>query len=114
MSTTEFSANIVEHTQCTLYLVVNKGLVYLDSLQHGCERGVSAVVRPIGVEDTQFGLCGVALLFGEIVQHLTQVVGVHRQPPLLAERCQVLLFEVEETVQLCQRFDVGVLYLLQL
>ena len=52
MSTTEFSANIVEHTQCTLYLVVNKGLIYLDSLQHGCERGVSAVVRPIGVEDT--------------------------------------------------------------
>ena len=51
-----------------------------DSVEAGGEGGVAAVVAPVGVQDAQFGLGGVAPLAPEIVHHHAQVVGVHRQP----------------------------------
>ncbi len=83
-------------------------------LQNGGESGVTAVVGPVGVENAQLGLGGVAALVAEVVHHLSEVVGIHRQPPLLAERCQVGLGHIGESVERGERLYVGVLNLLQL
>ena len=75
----------MEQAEATLYLVFHERLIHLDGLQYRGEGGVSAVVRPIGVEDTQFGLRRVPLLLAEVRHHFGEVIGIHRQPPLFAE-----------------------------
>ncbi len=82
-------------------------------LQNGRKSGVAAVVRPVGVQDTKFGLGRVAVLVAEVFHHLAQVVRIHCQPPLLAEGRKIRLSHVGESVQRGERFDVGVLNLLQ-
>ena len=82
---TQLLADIVEHAQSALDLVFHEGVVDLDRLEDGGESGVTAVVRPVGIEDTEFGLGRVALLFLEIGDYLVQVVRVHRKSPLFAE-----------------------------
>ena len=78
------------------------------------------MVGPIGVEDTQFGLRRVALLLAEIRHHLGEVIGIHRQPPLLAESVQLgaaaclAYCHLRETREVCQGLHIGSLVLRQL
>ena len=43
------------------------------------------MVAPVCVEDTEFGLIGIAALLGEISYNLGEVVRIHREAHFLAE-----------------------------
>ena len=63
----------------------------LDIGDVGGEGGVAAVVAPIGVEDAQLCLVGLATLIAEVLHNGTQIVGVHCQAPLRAESGKLLI-----------------------
>ena len=88
----------MEHTQGALDLVFHEGVVDLDGLEDGGESGVTAVVRPIGIEDTKLRLGRVALLLLEVCHHFVEVVGIHCQSPCLAESCILLAWHLDEAI----------------
>ena len=80
----QFAADAQVEGQRILDLVLYERFLDRDALQLGGEGRMAAVVAPIGVEDAQLGLIGIAPLGTEIFHHLAQVVGIHRQPVPLA------------------------------
>ena len=81
-----------------------------DALQLGREGRMAAMVAPIGIENAQFGLVGVTPLGAEIPHHLTQVVSVHRQSVLFAERFQLTVRQLRESVEHRHGLHLGLLH----
>ena len=82
----KFHPDAMEGLQLLVYVVLDERVLHLYILQDGGESGVAAVVRPIGVQYSQFGLCGFAVLFLEIIDYASEVVCIHGESPLFAER----------------------------
>ena len=95
----QFAADAQVEGQRILDLVLCERLLDRDALQLGGEGRMAAVVTPIGVEDAQLGLVGVAPLGTEIFHHLAQVVGIHRQPVPLAAGFQFGVGHLGEAFQ---------------
>ena len=74
---------------------------------------MAAVVAPIGVKDTQFGLSGLTVLAAEIVHHHSQVVSVHSQSVRTAKINILLGLHVGKAGQLFHRSDGSLLVLAQ-
>ena len=68
---------------------LNGSVVDLHMVNLGGEGGVAAVIGPVGVHDPNFGDGGVALLvIAEITLQILQVVQIHSQSQLVAQRAQ--------------------------
>ena len=109
----EFHTDVTEGLQLLLYIVFDERLLHLYILQNGSERSMAAVVRPIGIEYPQFGLCRFAVLFPEIIDYASEVIGIHCQSPLLAERRVLLASHGGEACHGSQWFHIGGLLALQ-
>ena len=81
----KFLADLMPLTEALLQVGRGEGIVDFDVGQFGRESGVAAVVAPVGVENAELSLVGVAAFGREIFHHLHQVVAVHCEPLLLAE-----------------------------
>ena len=101
---TQLRTNMVKIFQFRFYIVFDERVLYLDIFKDSGERSVTAVVRPVGIEDTQLRLRRVAVLVREVVYHAFEVISVHRQSPLLAEVCVLLTRHSGEACQRGQRF----------
>ena len=88
---------------------LDEGLVHRDLLQHGGEGGVTAVVAPVGVQDTEFRLGGVPAFGLEVLHDLAEVVRVHRQAVALAESEVLVRSQVDEARQVLQGLHIGLL-----
>ena len=79
------------------------GLAHLLVVDHdvgelGAERGMAAVIRPVGVDHLDFGDGRTALLAREILLAKRDVRKVHRQTALLDEPGKTCLVQIEETL----------------
>ena len=83
--TTELLAHVKEQIKTLLQFALHKRFVNRNGLQLGSKRSMAAVVAPIGIQNAKLSLGRIALLASEIAHHLTQVIGIHCQSPLLAE-----------------------------
>ena len=113
MLTAQLAADAQVQRQRILDLRLGERLLDGDALQFGREGRVAAVVAPIGVENAQFGLIGIAALGAEILHHLAQVVVVHRQPHPLAVRLQLRIRHLPETLQYLDGLHLGLLHVAQ-
>ena len=66
-------------------------LLDIDILEFCRECGVTAMVAPICIEDTELGLRRVTSFSLEIIHHFAEVISIHRQPHLLAIRSKLIL-----------------------
>ncbi len=57
-------------------------ILELDVAEHRGERGVAAMIRPVGVDHAQFGDRRITLLGTEVITAEREIGGVHRQPVL--------------------------------
>ena len=103
----EFRPHLQVEVQGPVDVFLDKGVLDADALQFGGEGGMAAVVAPVGVQDPQFGLVGVAPFAGEVVHHFLQVCGAHRQPHLPAPAFQFLRLHRAEAFQHGNRLDGG-------
>ena len=107
--TAEFLAHQAELCQCRLELLLHKRLVNLYLLDLGSEGGVTAVVAPIGIQNSQLGLCRVTMLRAEVLHNTTQVVGIHSQAVRLAVWLQILLLHIGKALQYRHRLNISLL-----
>ncbi len=91
--------------QSAVDVLLDEGLLHIDALQLGREGGVAAVVAPVGVQNPQFGLVGVAAFLGEVLHHLGEVVGIHRQTHLPAICSQIFSLHIPESLEDRNRLD---------
>ena len=70
---------------------------------------MTTVVRPICVENHQLCAIWVATLFVEVFYHATQVVGIHSQTILFAERHKVSVLHITETFKDFHWFNLCIL-----
>ncbi len=75
---------------------------------------MAAVVAPVGIEDAQFGLVGIAPLRAEVLHHLAQVVGIHGQPHALAAGLQIGLLHRGEALEHGHGQHLGLLHVAEL
>ena len=100
--------------QGLFYVLSDERVVDVDPLEAGGESRVAAVVAPVGVQDPQFGLIGVAALLREVAYHLAQVLSAHRQAHIPAESFSLIAVHLPEAFQHRDRFDRGLLSVGQL
>ena len=97
------AAKILAHLQvqvhCTFDVFLDEGLFDLDVFQFRSEGSVPAVVAPVGVQDAEFSLIGIAAFLGKILYHFGEVILVHRQPHLLAICLEFLSLHGTEAFQ---------------
>ena len=80
-------------------------IVKLDGVDGGEERGMTAMVGPVGVDHADFGDGGVAVLFIlEVVAAEAQVVLIHSKTLCLDKCCQSIVIHGAEAVE---GFDLG-------
>ncbi len=77
--TSKLAAHLFPHRQSLLQLVADKRVLHGDVGKQRGKGGVTAVVAPVCVEDTEFRFVGVAAFGLEIGHHLHEVVAVHGQ-----------------------------------
>ena len=92
------AAKFGAHGQVFVERGLHAGVVDGDIGKLGAERGVAAVVGPIGVDNLHLGNGGVAALFLEIALEERDVGQVHRQAALGKECLQARFVEVDEPV----------------
>ena len=103
----EFGTHLHVQGERGIDVLLDEGLLDLDVLELGGESGVTAVVTPVGIEDAEFGLVGVASLGSEIIDHFLEVVSIHGEAHLLAEA--FLVCDFTESFQKFHRNDIGML-----
>lgn len=99
MLAAQFAADAQVERQRALDLLPDERLLDGDSLEFGGEGRMAAMVAPIGVEDPQLGLIGIAPLGAEVGHHLAQVVGIHCQAVRRAEVVELLVGHVAEALE---------------
>ena len=105
----EVRPHLLEQREGGFQFGLDEGLVHRDLLQHGGEGGVTAVVAPVGVQDTEFRLGGIPALGLEVLHDLAEVVRVHRQAVALAESEVLVRSQVDEARQVLQGLHIGLL-----
>ena len=105
----QFAADAQVERERLLDVAPHERLLDRDILEVGREGGVAAVVAPVGIENPEFGFIGVAALAAEVVDHLAQVVGVHRQAVALAVGLQLLLAHLAEAFEHRHELHLGML-----
>ena len=100
-------------SQRILDLLLHERLLDGDAFEFGREGRMAAVVAPIGIQNAQLRLVGVAALLAEVLHHLVEVVGVHRQPHPLAVRLQPVVRHLAESVQHLNGLHLGLLHVRQ-
>ena len=109
------AAELMAHGQILLEGGLHGFVVDLHVLEHRAERGVAAVVGPVGVDHLDFGDGGVALLvFGEILLAEGDVGGVHGKAALGDERGKARLVELAEAFDHLDGARRGLLHLQRL
>ena len=101
------AAELVADLEVAVEGRLDHGVVDLDLVEHGAERGVAAVVRPVGVDDADLGDRGVAALLGEVLLAEADVGEVHGQPALGDEGGEAGLVELAEAVEDLDGLGIG-------
>ena len=84
MFTSEFLADLHIEVKGSVDLTLDERIFDIDFLKFRGEGGMTAMVAPVCVEDTEFGLGRVAAFSLEIIDNLAKVISVHRKTHLLA------------------------------
>ena len=79
------TAELVAHRQVTLEGGLDGGVIDGHFVQLGAERGVTAVVGPVGVDHLDFGDGGLAALLAEVLLAEFEVGQIHGQTALVDE-----------------------------
>ena len=106
----QLAADAQVQRQRILDLLPHEGLLDGDALQLGRKGRMTAVVAPVGVQNPQLGLIGIAAFRTKVLHHLAQVVGIHRQPLLAAEALQLRLPHAREPVEHLHGAHLGLLH----
>ena len=80
----KFLAESEVEFQCSVDFLLGEGVLDPVFLEFRGECGVAAMVAPICIEDPELGLVGLAAFFGEVLDHFSEVVGIHCQTHLAA------------------------------
>ena len=99
MVAAERMADLLQLPQVSLQRRLDEGILHTDRRQLTRKGRVAAVVAPVGIEDAEFRLGGVAALLAEVEHHFAQVVGVHGQAPVMAEAGEIGLGHPGEAVE---------------
>ena len=70
--------------ECTVDFLFGEGVLDPVFLKFRGKCGVAAMVAPICIEDSELCLVGLAAFFGEVLDHFSEVVGIHCQAHLAA------------------------------
>ena len=89
------------------YDPTGSGVVDLHIVQNGAERGVAAVVGPVGVDHLDLGDGGVPLLGAEILLAELDVAQIHGEALLVDELFQALFLQLVEALQHPRRWGRG-------
>ena len=73
------------HLQIAFESGLDRGVVDVDLVQFGAERGVAAVVGPVGIDHLDLGDRGLASLFGEVLLAELKIGQIHGEPALVDE-----------------------------
>ncbi len=79
--------------------LLNIPVLKADTVDDGVEGGVTAVVRPVGVQHADFGDRGIPVLAAEIVLTEGNVIGIHGEAQIPDHRLQPLAGESTEAFQ---------------
>ena len=79
------AAELVTHLQIAFESGLDRGVVDVDLVQFGAERGVAAVVGPVGIDHLDLGDRGLASLFGEVLLAELKIGQIHGEPALVDE-----------------------------
>ena len=109
----QFAADLMIQLQRLLQLGSHERLVDPNRGQHRRKGRMAAMVAPIGIQNPQFRLVGIAPLGPEIVHHLAQVVGVHRQPHLRAIGSQFAVGQLAQSREHLHGLHLGLLHVAQ-
>ena len=109
----QFAADLMIQLQRLLQLGSHERLVDPNRGQHRRKGRMAAMVAPIGIQNPQFRLVGIAPLGPEIVHHLAQVVGVHRQPHLRAIGSQFTVGQLAQSREHLHGLHLGLLHVAQ-
>ena len=90
--------------------LLKNGAGKLHPVNGGQERGVPAVVRPVGIDDPQFGHGGVPVLGAEIVPAEPQIIQVHGQTILGHHGLQFRLLHLPEAGQRRHRLGDSIVH----
>ena len=113
MLTSQLTADAQVEGQRILDFVLHEGLLDGDALQFGREGRMAAVVAPVGIQDAQLRLEGVATLRAEVLHHLVEVVGIHRQTHPLTIGFEFVILHLPKTLQHLNGFHLGLLHVAQ-
>ena len=80
----KFLAESEVEFECSVDFLLGEGVLDPVFLEFRGECGVAAMVAPICIEDSELGLVGLAAFFGEVLDHFSEVVGIHCQAHLAA------------------------------
>ena len=104
-------AQIRTHGHVAVKGFLHHGVVDLHIVQNGTERGVAAVVGPVGVDHLDLGDGGVPLLGAEIFLAELDVAQIHGEALLVDELFQALFLQLVEALQHGHGGGDGVLHL---
>ena len=101
------ASQLVAHLEVLRERLLDHGVIEGDLVEHGAERGMAAMVGPVGVDHLDLGDRGIAaLLVAEILLEEHDVGQIHRQPALGDERRQALFVELAEALEHLHRIGL--------
>ena len=106
----QFAADTQVEGQRILDFVLDERLLDGDALEFGREGRMAAVVAPVGIQNAQLRLVGIASLAAEVLDHLVEVVGIHRQPHPLAVGFQFVVRHLAEALEHPDGLHLGLLH----
>ena len=101
------AAELMAHLHVAVEGLLHHGVVDLDLVEHGAKGGVTAVVRPIGIDHANLGNRGVAALLGEVFLAEADVGRIHGQPALGDEGRKAGFIEFAEAIEHLDGLGVG-------
>jgi len=102
------AAKLLTDGQVLVECLLHDLVVDFDVVEYGAERGMTAVVRPIRVDDFDFGNRGIALLADEILLAELQVGKIHRKAAVLQEGGEAGFVKVDEALEYLDRRRLGI------
>ena len=99
----EVRAHLFKEVKGGFQFGLHEGLVHRDLFQDGSEGRMTAVVAPVGVQDTELRLGRIPAFGLEILHHVREIVGVHGEAVSLAEGGVILRSKSGEAGKILQR-----------
>ena len=109
----QFAADPQVQGQRILDLLLHERLLDRNPFEFGREGRMAAVVAPVGIQNAQLRLEGIAPLPAEVFHHFVEVVGIHRQSHPLAVRLQLVVLHLPKSLQHLDRLHLGLLHVRQ-